>query len=140
MVLFDPSWGEFDLETGTTISSVFGGPSDSVNYYRKIKSEKSRYKKYNIKKKLNKEDENLNNFFKLISQTKNNDLDKLYNIYEKITKSKIKDWLIKYEFLEKTNCNLNIPWIKTIFNDLQKLSLKNTDLSRAIKRSLKLFS
>ena len=69
-----------------------------------------------------------------------NDIDKLFNIYEKITKSKIKDWLIKYEFLEKTNCNLNIPWIKTIFNDLQKLSLKNTDLSRAIKRSLKLFS
>ena len=140
LVLFDPSWGEFDLVTGTTISSVFGGPSDSVNYYRKIKSKKSRYKKYNIKKKLNEEDEILNNFFKLISQTKNNDLDKLYNIYEKITKSKIKDWLIKYEFLEKTNCNLSIPWIKTIFNDLQKLSLKNTDLSRAIKRSLKLFS
>ena len=89
---------------------------------------------------MNKEDENLNNFFKLISQTNNNDIDKLSNIYEKITKSKIKDWLIKYEFLEKTNCNLSIPWIKTIFNDLQKLSLKNTDLSRAIKRSLKLFS
>ena len=140
LVLFDPSWGEFDLVTGTTISSVFGGPSDSVNYYRKIKSKKSKYKKYNIKKKLNKEDENLNNFFKLISQTNKNDIDKLFNIYEKITKSKIKDWLIKYEFLEKTNCNLSIPWIKTIFNDLQKLSLKNTDLSRAIKRSLKLFS
>ena len=76
----------------------------------------------------------------LIEKTKQNEIEKLFEIYKKIKEDKITDWLLKYQLLEKTNCNLEIAWIKTIFNDLKKLSNKNSDLSRAIKRSLNLFS
>lgn len=31
-VLFDPSWGTFDLGVGTNVSSVFGGPADRISY------------------------------------------------------------------------------------------------------------
>ena len=55
-------------------------------------------------------------------------------------KESIDDWLLKYEFLEATNCNRQINWINDIYLDLEKISSKNTDLSRAIKRALKLFS
>jgi len=140
LTLFDPSWGEFDLVTGTKISSVFGGPCDSINYYKKLTPTNSRYKKYNTKKGISTEDRKLNNFFMLIEQTKQNEIEKLFDIYKKIKEGKITDWLLKYQLLEKTNCNLEIAWVKTIYDDLKKLSNKNSDLSRAIKRSLKLFS
>ena len=76
----------------------------------------------------------------LIDKTKQNEVDKLFKIYQNIKQSNITDWLLKYQLLEKTNCNLEIAWVKTIFDDLKKLSNKDSDLSRAIKRSLKLFS
>ncbi len=76
----------------------------------------------------------------LIDKTKQNEVDKLFKIYQSIKQSNITDWLLKYQLLEKTNCNLEIAWVKTIFDDLKKLSNKDSDLSRAIKRSLKLFS
>ena len=56
-----------------------------------------------------------------------------------MNKESIDDWLLKYEFLEATNCNRKIDWVNDIYLDLEKTSHKNTDLSRAIKRALKLF-
>ena len=140
LILFEPNWGNFDLISGSKITSVFGGPCDSVNYYKKIENKKSRYKKYNIKNIISNEDKILNKYFKLISEVKKNELDKLSRIYTDIEKKGINDWLLKYEFLVKTNCNKDLPWIKNIYVDLKKLSLKNSDISRAIKRSLNLFS
>ena len=57
-----------------------------------------------------------------------------------MNKESINDWLLKYEFLEATNCNRDINWINNIYLDLEQKSNKNSDLSRAIKRALKLFS
>lgn len=31
-ILFDPSWGEYDMAVGESISSVFGGPADKIAY------------------------------------------------------------------------------------------------------------
>jgi hypothetical protein len=64
----------------------------------------------------------------------------LYNLYKKMNEESINDWLLKYEFLEATNCNREINWVNDIYLDLEKISHKNTDLARAIKRALKLFS
>jgi len=57
-----------------------------------------------------------------------------------MNKESIDDWLLKHEFLEATHCNREISWVNDIYLDLEKISRKNTDLSRAIKRALKLFS
>ena len=57
-----------------------------------------------------------------------------------MNKELIDDRLLKYEFLEATDCNRKLDWVNDIYLDLEKTSSKNTDLSRAIKRALKLFS
>lgn len=31
-ILFDPSWGTFDMALGSTVTSVFGGPADRIAY------------------------------------------------------------------------------------------------------------
>jgi phenylalanine-4-hydroxylase len=31
-ILFDPSWGTFDMAVGSVVTSVFGGPADRVAY------------------------------------------------------------------------------------------------------------
>ena len=40
LILFEPNWGNFDLISGLKITSVFGGPCDSTNYYKNIKNKK----------------------------------------------------------------------------------------------------
>ena len=141
-ILFRPEWGNYDLICASKITSVFGGPSDSSKYYEKINLTKSRYDKYNIKKSTKGKNTILNNLFKKISKSKDTkpNISYLYNLYKKMNKESIDDWLLKYEFLEATNCNREINWVNDIYLDLEKTSHKNTDLARAIKRALKLFS
>ena len=141
-ILFQPEWGNYDLICGLKVTSVFGGPSDSSKYYEKIKFKKSRYEKYNFKKTIIEKNVILNKLFKQISELKNTkaNIPYLYNIYKEMNKESINDWLLKYEFLEATNCNRDINWINNIYLDLEQKSNKNSDLSRAIKRALKLFS
>ena len=33
-ILFEPSWGIFDLACGTSVASVYGGPSDIQSYLK----------------------------------------------------------------------------------------------------------
>ena len=141
-ILFQPEWGDYDLICASKVTSVWGGASDSSKYYEKIKLTKSRYDKYNIKKTTSGKNIILNNLFKRISELKNTEENTpyLYNLYKKMNKELIDDWLLKYEFLEATDCNRKLDWVNDIYLDLEKTSSKNTDLSRAIKRALKLFS
>ena len=138
-ILFEPEWGNYDLICGSKITSVFGGPCDSSKYYEKIKLKKSRYKKYNLKK--NKKNKNiiLNNFFKKI-KNKKDDINELYKIYQSMKLKNVNDWLLKYEFLNITNCDRTIDWVNDIYMELEQISNQNNDLSRAIKRGIKLFS
>ena len=135
-ILFEPSWGNYDLICGAKINSVYGGPADSNNYYEQIGNEK-----YNLKKNQQQKYKTLNRFFKKIhdlKKTKNNELE-LFKLYTKMKKDRINDWLLKYEFLEATNCNRKLPWINKIFIDLKRQSVNKNDLSRAIKRGINIF-
>jgi len=140
--LFQPVWGDYDLICASKVTSVFGGACDSPKYYKKINLINSRYDKYNIKKSIGGKNIILNNFFKNISALKNieGNIPHLYNLYKRMKRKSIVDWLLKYEFLEVTNCNRKLDWVNDIYLDLEKMSSQNTDLSRAIKRALKLFS
>ena len=136
-ILFKPDWGNYDLICASDIVSVFGGPADSKNYY--LNSDKSQYAKYN-KKNNKKQNSDLNKLFKkLFSIKKNSDINEYYEIYKAMQKKNISDWLIKYKLLEATNCNREINWINNLYIDLNKITIKNSDLSRAIKRGLNLF-
>ena len=138
-ILFNPKWGIYDLICVEKIISVYGGPADTKNYYLNYKSENSKYSKYR-KAKRHKENNELNKLFKKIDSFHKNEIDECYKVYQLMKKRKINDWLLKYKLLDATNCNLKIVWIKKIYTELKLLSNKNTDLSRAIKRGLKLFN
>jgi phenylalanine-4-hydroxylase len=137
-ILFKPDWGNYDLICGNKITSVFGGPSDSEKFYIHINSDDNKYNEYNIKQ-INNENQVLDKLFQKINNYKGN-IPELYKIYQDMMKKSIDDWLLKYQFLELTSCNRNIDWINTIYLDLEKISKKDNDLSRAIKRGLNLFS
>ena len=67
-------------------------------------------------------------------------MNKLEKIYIDINNKGIDDWLLKFELLHVTNCNLEINWIKSIFDDLYNFSSEDNDLSRAIRRALNSFN
>ena len=140
-ILFKPEWGNYDLICGDKITSVFGGPSDSEKFYKYIDSDDSQYNQYNIKNN-NKGNQALDKLFQKIDNLDKSrkNISKLYKIYQEMIKKSINDWLLKYQFLEFTNCNRDIDWINTIYMDLKKISNGDNDLSRAIKRGLNLFS
>ena len=140
-ILFKPEWGNYDIICGTKITSVYNGPADSNNYYIDFNEKKSNYSlKYNTSS-TKKIDSLLNNLFKEIALLKGEgNINDYFNIYKDMKKKSVVDWLLKYKLLEVTNCNKNISWILEIYKDLEKISQKNSDLSRAIKRGLKLFN
>ena len=115
---------------------------ENLGMHSNLKTKKSRYKKYNKKNTLISDNKILNNYFKKIDNIKKNnfDLKKLHILYNKMKNDSIDDWLLKYEFLELTNCNRNLDWINNLYLDLSKLSKEKTDLSQAIKRGLNLFN
>lgn len=136
-IIFNKLWGDYDLICGSKITSVYGGAADKNNYYNNITDDK-KYLRYNTKdKKINKK---LIDFFDTIDNLKKTkDINQLYLLYKTIKNKSVDDWLLKYQFLEITNCNRNIKWIDSIYLDLYKMSQNNNDLGRAIKRGLKLF-
>ena len=140
-VLFDPTWGYFDLICASKVESVYNGPADTAHYYIELENKKTRYTKYNTKQKLPEEIKKIDYYFKKIEDFKKikNNIQELSLLYRKMVKNNISDWLLKYEFLCATDCNRNLEWVDNMYIDLEKEASKKSDLSRAIKRGLNLF-
>ena len=143
-ILFEPSWGYFDLICVSDIKSVYNGPADTEKYYAELGNKADKYKQYNIKKEQTKDNQTLNYYFKKIEEikkirNKTENINKLSLLYKKSIKNKVTDWLLAYEFIVASNCNRNLDWINNLYLDLEKKSLQKSDLSRAIKRGLNLF-
>ena len=137
-ILFDPSWGKFDLIAGNIVNSVYGGPCDKVNFYKDTNNI-GKYKKYNKSSKIvfNKK---LNNLHKELSEIKNvkKSLQLIENIYKKAIINFPNEWLILYEILELTSTIKSAYWVEEIKIKLKKLTKNNDDLGKAIKRGLDL--
>ena len=137
-ILFDPSWGKFDLIAGNIINSVYGGPCDKVNFYKDANNI-GKYKKYNKSSKIvfNKK---LNNLHKELAEIKNvrKSLKLIENIYKKAIHNFPNEWLILYEILELTSKIKSAYWVEEIKINLKKLIKNNDDLGNAIKRGLDL--
>ena len=137
-ILFMPEWGQFDLICGDNIVSVYNGPSDRNNYYKSINENiEEKFNRYNIIK-LNKKIK-LEMYFEKIEIFKNqtNKKEKIKKLYENFKQNNLNDWLFKYQILEVLK-DENDDWIIKIYKELEKKSLKNNDLGRAIRRGLKL--
>ena len=61
---------------------------------------------------------------------------KLKSIFKLINSNYKNEWLLKYEILELAHHKINEPWVKLLYNDLEKISSLNNDFSQALKRGL----
>ncbi len=138
-ILFERSWGDFDLICGTTINSVYGGACDTLNYYKSNQESNETYHKYNAIKEncINKELNKLHQLVANLRSAKKNIL-QIEEIYIKAIEKFPNEWLIFFEILELSHNNKTLHWNKKIIKKLHKLIDRNDDLGHAIKRGLEL--
>jgi len=141
-ILFDSSWGTFDLACGTSIISVYGGPSDIENYLKYMDIELPNLKKPSYCISNTKEIKSIDELYKEvrhIRETGELDENRIKEIIYQIESINAEEWLIKYELMEillnfKTNES-------KLYNNLKsqiiKISEKNTDLQQSILRGIK---
>ena len=124
---------------GYNITSVYNGPSDRKQYYKIINNpiNERKYSIYNKSKKTS--DSKLELYFKKVNKLKEKSCKKeeIKLLYNDFLKNKFNDWLFKYEILELLKDEEDL-WIKKIYKDLEKKTLINNDIGRAIQRGLEL--
>lgn len=97
-VLFDPSWGDFDLALGEKVVSVFGGAADRENF-----EQQDDYTPQFIPPKIYSEKEQIkHSFYKEIRNLRDAEADenKLEKLYEKYLNLYDDQWLMAVEIYE----------------------------------------
>lgn len=127
-LLFDPSWGEYDMTVGTTVTSVYGGPADREAY-----GETEDFtRKLVPRRTYSAETLALHTLYRDVRKAgAQTDLDALYG------KSKADDWLIRCEILEQAERFEKIPLIARIRNDLAVLAQTDKTVAGHIDDALR---
>ena len=141
-ILFDSSWGTFDLACGTSIISVYGGPSDIENYLKFMDIELPNLKKPSYCGSNTQEIKSIDELYKEVRNIREAgelDEDRIKEIIHQIESINPEEWLIKYELIEIL---LNFKTNKSkLYNNLKsqiiKISEKNIDLQQSILRGIK---
>lgn len=140
-ILFDPSWGEYDLALGQTVVSVFGGAADKEAYgdfgdfIAKTIPPRVYSSEQNELFKLYKEVRDLR---KDLANNKNIDA-KLFQIFEILGSKFPNDWLLKLEILELAHQLPEKPkWTDQIKADLETKAANNKKIGSFILEGLKL--
>jgi len=135
-ILFEPSWGEYDMVCGYEINSVFGGPADIERYFKS----KRKAQALNLNKNIaaSNTDKDLNEIYskiRKIRQEKKTDIQLLRKLVDKLSTDYPDDWLANLEIYELMN-NEDIPWVHDLRRKIESKSLGQTDLAKAIQKSL----
>jgi phenylalanine-4-hydroxylase len=142
-ILYDPSWGAFDLISGSKIMSVFGGPADRENFMMKT----GEIKKPKILSKSNLTDSNrdLNKLYAVIREFRDShtfSFKNLNEVYQKLTTLAPQDWLLRLELLELIH---QLPpkqdrddFSSQIQSDLASIAQTSKEIQDMISRGLKL--
>lgn len=155
-VLFDPSWGTYDMACGSKVVSVFGGAADRSRYLAATGG----FGQPPAKPKTNLTNSNraLNDLYArvrtirdraqgsatgksqagaLSDEMKSKMLTELTQIHEELEKSYRSDWLLRYELLElEHQYHLNSPWAETVKNRLGEIARTGKDKADMISRGL----
>jgi len=98
-ILFDPSWGVFDMAVGASIVSAFSGIADPNSYGLHFDPPKEKTHKINY----NDKEKRLYALYTMVKNIRNNsekDIQKLKTIFEKLKTSYKNDWLLVLEIYE----------------------------------------
>jgi len=138
-LLYDPSWGEFDMPLCSDIASVFGGPADLGPFGEydigKASSAPSRSTPYSA------EERRIHSLFAQIkslrlSPSKPDDLARLLEIAAEILNGSKFEWLLAIELMEVLACR-NME-IKNSFEELRQRLLDPTQHSEAAQKMIQL--
>jgi phenylalanine-4-hydroxylase len=138
-ILFDPSWGNYDMAVGANIVSAFSGIADPNSYGLIFDPPKERTHKIEYSDKEN-ELHYLYNEVRQIRNSKKKEVSKLNLIFEKLKSSFQDDWLLALEIYEliysyKTKKIL----AKNVLDYLNELARKNK-IKHLIKNGLEQIS
>ncbi len=141
-VLFDPSWGEFDMAVGSSIHSVFSGPSDREAYGKTDTFINK--KKTSIKPQTQKEKQLCELYAKvrkirLQFNTYKNLPFELKESLEVLEQDFAEDWLLPLEILELSYRITPTPhWQKPLKKRLLDLSLSHKQHAQIIHTGIKM--
>ena len=118
-VLFEPSWGIYDMVIGNIISSAFAGPADpnSFDDIYKISKQKTTKILYLDKEKK------LHELYKLVKfhrVNNTNEFDILKSVFKKVVKNYPSEWLILLEIYELIY-NKDLSLMNEVYHQLSKL-------------------
>jgi len=135
-ILFNPSWGVFDMAVGATIISAFSGIADPNNYglYFDPPNEKTHKIIYSDKEKI------LHALYAAVRKIRNSskiDIQKLKDIFEQIKTSYKNDWLLPLEIYEIVYGTNQKYFSKNISDYLMKLT-KQKSMKHLIEDGIEL--
>ena len=124
-ILFDPSWGVYDMAIGSSIVSAYAGLADPNSYGLQFDPPKEKTHKivYSLKEL------ELHQMYGEIRQMRESaalDIDRVKIIFQKLKSNYKKDWLLVLEIYELAKSTNNLLFIKEIKSYLDKLSRNKT--------------
>lgn len=118
-VLFEPSWGIYDMVIGNIISSAFAGPADPNSFddiYKISKQETTKILYSDKEKKLHE----LYKLIKFHRVNNTNEFDILKSVFKKVVKKYPSEWLILLEIYELIY-NKDLSLMNEVYDQLSKL-------------------
>lgn len=148
-ILFDPSWGTYDMACGSKVVSVFGGAADRSRYLAATGG----FGQPPAKPKTNLTESNraLNELYAQVRKlrdtaTQKNSLSsemiqELDKIHSELEKNHRSDWLLRYELLElDQQYRLKSPWTEQVRARLEEAARSSKDKADMISRGLSVLS
>jgi phenylalanine-4-hydroxylase len=136
-VLFDPSWGKYDMAVGAKILSVFNGAADKDAYEQPAMVSRTR----TIKINRSETDKKLYKLYQAIRDVRKGDSDysQLPGVWSKLQKEHPHDWLAPLEMLEILTQNDLYPEIREEIQEfLDNLAKNEKEVSKLIYDGLKI--
>lgn len=137
-ILFDPSWGEFDLACGSDINSVSGGPADINNFLDFMDVELPNKLKPTHIKEHSKKYENKIEYYSRIEKLRNcnNVSDKdIILLFNSILEHHPEEWLLLFDLFDIAKSN-NYEDLHSKIESKILSSAKNKNITSIIKRSI----
>ena len=134
-ILFEKSWGKYDLIIGEKIISCYPGPADEKSFPEK----KYDYKSQTIKANYSESDIKIHKLYNEVEKirTSNVNYDRIKLIFEELESTKSQEWLLLLEICEIAK-KIDEFLYKKIKNYLENLSIIRSDLNKLILDGLKI--
>ncbi len=136
-ILFEPSWGIYDMAVGEKIISAFSGPADAAGFGLSYEAPEEKTHQIDFDEKAIKLHE-LYDKTRKIRESKNN-ISELKAIWQNVKKDYPEDWLLPVEIVEVIKENkINSGFPEEITNHLEVLKDSNPKLTKLIVNGLSL--